>query len=103
MSRKKDNYDSSHWLKFKKWINGDVDLLAQGMEAWMSGQETTGADHSNSSRPGNQRLEIYEAIREEELKNLPIFAKGFDKSVAHGLDFFERLTGSCPCSCVQEL
>ncbi|MCI9360706.1 MAG: hypothetical protein HFG65_07020 [Hungatella sp.] len=90
MSRKKDNYDSSHWLKFKKWINGDVDLLAQGMEAWMPGQETTGADHSNSSRPGNQRLEIYEAIREEELKNLPIFAKGFDKSVAHGLDFFRK-------------
>lgn len=90
MSRKKDNYDSSRWLKFKKWVNGDVDLLAQGMEARMPGQETTGADALKSSRQGNQRLETYEAIREEELKNLPIFAEGFDKSVAHGLDFFRK-------------
>lgn len=32
MSRKKDNYENSLWLKFKKWIDGETDLLADGME-----------------------------------------------------------------------
>ena len=32
MSRKKDNYENSLWLKFKKWIDGEMDLLADGME-----------------------------------------------------------------------
>ena len=27
MSRKKDNYENSLWLKFKKWIDGETDLL----------------------------------------------------------------------------
>lgn len=32
MSRRKDNYETSRWLKFKRWIDGDVDPLASGME-----------------------------------------------------------------------
>lgn len=32
MSRTKDNYENSLWLKFKKWIDGETDLLADGME-----------------------------------------------------------------------
>lgn len=32
MSRPKDNYDSSRWLKFKRWVGGEIDPLAHGME-----------------------------------------------------------------------
>lgn len=32
MSRKKDNYENSRWLKFKRWVDGEVDPLAEGME-----------------------------------------------------------------------
>lgn len=32
MSRLKDNYENSRWLKFERWVNGDVDLLEKGME-----------------------------------------------------------------------
>ncbi len=32
MSRKKDNYENSRWLKFTRWAAGEVDPLAQGME-----------------------------------------------------------------------
>lgn len=33
MSRKKDNYENSRWLKFKKWVDGETDILAAGMES----------------------------------------------------------------------
>ncbi|MDO5417031.1 MAG: MnhB domain-containing protein [Lachnospiraceae bacterium] len=32
MSRRKDNYENSRWLKFKRWVDGEVDFLADGME-----------------------------------------------------------------------
>lgn len=32
MSRRKNNYENSRWLKFKSWVDGDIDPLAQGME-----------------------------------------------------------------------
>lgn len=32
MSRRKDNYENSRWLKFKRWVNGEIDPLAEGME-----------------------------------------------------------------------
>ena len=32
MSRQKDNYENSRWLKFKRWVEGEVDPLAHGME-----------------------------------------------------------------------
>lgn len=32
MSRRKDNYETSRWLKFKRWVDGDIDLLENGME-----------------------------------------------------------------------
>ena len=86
MSRRKDNYDSSRWLKFKKWVDGEVDLLAEGMEAQVPDEKADGA-HS-AWRAQNQ--DLYEAAREEELKKLPIFAKGFDKSVDHGLALFRK-------------
>lgn len=32
MSRTKDNYNRSRWLKFKRWVGGEIDPLAHGME-----------------------------------------------------------------------
>lgn len=32
MSRRKDNYENSKWLKFKRWVDGEIDPLACGME-----------------------------------------------------------------------
>ena len=32
MSRTNDNYNRSRWLKFKRWIGGEIDPLAHGME-----------------------------------------------------------------------
>ncbi|MFR3825437.1 MAG: hypothetical protein ACLTZG_29390 [Hungatella hathewayi] len=32
MSRTKDHYENSLWLKFRKWVDGETDLLADGME-----------------------------------------------------------------------
>lgn len=32
MSRLKDNYENSRWLKFKRWLGGEIDPLARGME-----------------------------------------------------------------------
>ena len=86
MSRKKDNYDQSRWLKFKNWVDGDVDLLAKGMEARVPDGNTDGSGWTH----GAQSLEAYEAAQEEELKKLPIFAKGFDPSVDHGLALFRK-------------
>ncbi len=33
MSRRKDNYETSRWLKFKKWVDGETDPLSTGVEA----------------------------------------------------------------------
>lgn len=32
MSRKRDNYENSRWFKFRRWVDGEVDLLENGME-----------------------------------------------------------------------
>jgi len=84
MSRKKDNYENSRWLKFKKWMDGETDLLAEGMEAHKAKADTL------SAGTGYEK-EREEAVREEILKNLPIFANGYDKTVDKGLRFFRRI------------
>lgn len=32
MSRRKDNYETGRWLKFKRWVDGETEPLADGME-----------------------------------------------------------------------
>ena len=32
MSRRKDNYETSRWLKFKRWMDGETDPLSVGMD-----------------------------------------------------------------------
>lgn len=44
MSRRKDNYENSKWLKFKRWVDGEIDPLACGIETkpvhiWDSGKD----------------------------------------------------------------
>lgn len=41
MSRRKDNFENSRWRKFRRWVDGEVDLLADGMEtADLSGRQS---------------------------------------------------------------
>ena len=39
MSRRRDNYESSRWMKFRKWVDGEVDPLDHGMEIKIPGNE----------------------------------------------------------------
>lgn len=32
MSRLRDDYETSRWRKFQRWVDGEVDLLASGIE-----------------------------------------------------------------------
>lgn len=32
MSRRKDNYETSRWMRFKKWVDGETDPLSHGMD-----------------------------------------------------------------------
>lgn len=47
MSRIRDNYEDSRWLKFKKWVDGETDPLAKGMEI-----QVPGAGRDNEASPG---------------------------------------------------
>lgn len=41
MSRRKDNFENSRWRKLRRWVDGEVDLLADGMEtADLSGRQS---------------------------------------------------------------
>ena len=33
MSRRRDNYENSRWMKFKRWVDGETDPLTGRMEA----------------------------------------------------------------------
>lgn len=47
MSRRKDNYENSRWLKFKRWVDGETDPLAQGMETRPSDTADDGSEKEN--------------------------------------------------------
>ena len=87
MSRRRDNYENSRWMKFKRWVDGETDPLAGRMEA--RAYEDKKASHS--SNHGRERLEDLEADTEEVLKRLPIFANGYDSVVDKGLMAFRRM------------
>lgn len=79
MSRKKDNYENSRWLKFKRWVDGEVDPLAEGMEIkvpeTMPGTESRLEEEIVSGKAvrlaGSGRIELDEA----ELRGLRRFRK----------------------------
>lgn len=55
MSRQKDNYENSRWLKFKRWVEGEVDPLAHGMETVRPDQET--GERKTGDRKHDRRQE----------------------------------------------
>ena len=44
MSRRKDNYENSRFYKFKRWFDGDVNLLEGVTEVTLPEEDGTGAD-----------------------------------------------------------
>ena len=78
MSRKKDNYETSRWLKFKRWVEGEIDPLAEGMEIripqaeeTLPGQAAAGGDAGCAKRGGSEADRAARQRREE--KGLCIF------------------------------
>lgn len=65
MSRRKNNYESSRWLRFKKWVDGDVDLLADGMEIHPPErrEEETHVPVSHDGEPAGERRAALETGR----------------------------------------
>ena len=44
MSRRRDDYENSRWMKFRKWVDGEIDPLDYGMEIKIPGSEDGGAE-----------------------------------------------------------
>lgn len=69
MSRKKDNYENSLWLKFKRWVDGEIDPLARGMEIKIPEADcnqhaelssiTIPSDEVNGTRSHTERKEAF--------------------------------------------
>ena len=52
MSRLKDNYENSRWRRFERWVNGETDPLAHGMEV-VAPKENEHPDNLESSELQN--------------------------------------------------
>ena len=52
MSRRKDNYENSKWLKFKRWVDGEIDPLACGIETETPDWEGVGEAGKDRGRAG---------------------------------------------------
>lgn len=61
MSRRKNNYETSRWLKFKNWVDGDVDPLTDGMELHpleCREEETNGVSSHGGELTGERRTAL---------------------------------------------
>ncbi len=60
MSRKRDNYETSRWKKFRSWVDGETDPLEHGMEAHTAVPRKEGMfdspDHEKAVREELARL-----------------------------------------------
>lgn len=61
MSRRRDNYENSRWLKFKRWVDGETDLLAEGME--IEAPKETGEAAGEENQRSRQALVSERGIR----------------------------------------
>ena len=52
MSRRRDDYESSWWRRFKSWVDGETDLLAEGMEIRIP--QVPGDGNGETKQPGSQ-------------------------------------------------
>ena len=77
MSRTKDNYENSLWLKFKKWIDGETDLLADGMEIRVPEEDskvlTQAAQSAQAELPGDDQGKAARMRKKEELSLIHIW------------------------------
>lgn len=74
MSRKRDNYETSRWKKFKDWLDGEISPLDRGMEA----REAFFAKEEVSAEPIRQETEGPElsGAGEEERRREVLRARG---------------------------
>lgn len=66
MSRRRDDYENSRWHRFISWVDGETDLLAEGMEIRIpqeTGEGSTepappGEENGGSKRPGSGERQL---------------------------------------------
>ncbi|MGN0158175.1 MAG: hydrogen gas-evolving membrane-bound hydrogenase subunit E [Brotaphodocola sp.] len=76
MSRRKDNYENSRWMQFKRWVDGETDPLANGMEIQIPD------DHKETDAlesQGNHMTESDEQYQEEMEKDIMSGLRHFHK------------------------
>ena len=54
MSRRRDDYENSRWMKFRKWVDGEIDPLDHGMEIKIPGSEDGGAETQDTGGAGGE-------------------------------------------------
>ena len=54
MSRRRDDYENSRWMKFRKWVDGEIDPLDYGMEIKIPGSEDGGAETQDTGGAGGE-------------------------------------------------
>ena len=67
MSRKKDNYENSRWLKFKRWVNGEIDPLADGMEIQAPDEKKNIGISETFIKAVNEQDEQYQELMEKDI------------------------------------
>ncbi len=81
MSRRKDNYENSRWLKFKRWVDGEIDPLADGMEIQVP--EMVKNENGVSAKVQSE-LSEQEILRERRFQEL------MEQDITSGLRHFQK-------------
>lgn len=75
MSRRKDNYENSRWLKFKRWVDGEIDPLAKGLEIRIpDGESEAPVSEMMVEQNAREAVDPAERLRREE-KGLHMFRR----------------------------
>ena len=74
MSRMKNNYENSRFMRFKRWVDGETDLLLNTMEI-VPAKEPAAGEREEASK---------DSFGERDGKNPPVFSEG------RGLLYFRR-------------
>ena len=74
MSRMKNNYENSRFMRFKRWVDGETDLLLNTMEI-VPAKEPAAGEREEASK---------DSFGEKDGKNPPVFSEG------RGLLYFRR-------------
>ncbi len=64
MSRKKDNYEGSRWLKFRKWVDGETDLLLDTMAIQVPEQSAEESGTEQMSRTSEHENPVHHEFHE---------------------------------------